>query len=75
MGQANTLQEIRKHAVITYDDLEAAIGNSPQTIKKTLIHLERQGVIKIEKPRAPQQGRPTWNGAKITEITERIKRG
>jgi predicted ArsR family transcriptional regulator len=70
MGQANTLQEIRKHDIITYDELETALGSSPQTIKKNLIHLERQGLIRIDKPRAPWKGRPTWKGAKITVETE-----
>jgi transcription initiation factor IIE alpha subunit len=67
MGQEHTLQELRRLGGSTeYTKLETAIGNHPQTIKKTLLHLQRQGIIKIEKHRTTQRGRPTWKGAKIT---------
>jgi Mn-dependent DtxR family transcriptional regulator len=68
MGQEHALQEINKlGGSPQYEELEEAIGSSPQTIRKTLIHLERQGIITIERPRAAKQGRPTWKGARITE--------
>lgn len=72
MGQEHTMQELRKLGGSTeYSELETAIGNRPQTIKKILLHLERQGIITIEKHRTTQRGRPTWKGARITIETER----
>jgi predicted transcriptional regulator len=68
MGQDHTLQELRKLGGSTeYAKLETAIGNQPQTIQKTLLHLQRQGIITIEKHPTGQRGRPGWKGAKITE--------
>jgi transcription initiation factor IIE alpha subunit len=71
MGQSDTIQEIEKtkNKQITYDELLKNLQRNPKTLKDTLIKLQKQKIIKIEKNKIPgKQGNPEWKGSKITLI-------